>query len=187
MRLHQATSADLAALLERCASDALTYAPVGCSLDGAAAPGLNRRHWTTTLLGPDAFERAADAIRSWKVHEGAGLAIATDGPFAVGTNVAFSAPLPFGFIDGTCRIVAVVDEPDRFGFAYGTLPVHPERGEESFLVVRDSGSRVRFDVEGVSHPAQRIARLLPTIADGLQDRAVHRYLAAMQRAVSDAT
>jgi uncharacterized protein (UPF0548 family) len=48
------------------------------------------------------------------MHRGARLRVAADGPIAVGTNVAFGAPLPIGFIDGTCRIVAVVDEPNRY-------------------------------------------------------------------------
>jgi uncharacterized protein (UPF0548 family) len=161
----------------------LTYEPAGCSLGSATPRGLKRRHWTTALSGPDAFERATEALRSWKVHKGAGLAIAADGPIAVGTNVAFSAPLPLGFVDGTCRIVSVVDEPDRYGFAYGTLPLHPEQGEESFLVARDTDGHVRFDVEGVSRPVQAIARLLPPAADRLQDAAVHRYLSSMQQAV----
>ena len=106
---------------ERSRSDALTYAPTGGSLDGSTPPGLKRRHWTTDLRGADAFDRAVVALRSWAVHRGAGLALAADGPIAVGTNVAFRAPLPIGYVDGTCRIVAVVDEPDRAGFAYGTL------------------------------------------------------------------
>ena len=46
------------------------------------------------------------------------------------------------------------------------------------------GGRVRFDVVGVSCPAQPIARLLPFIADRLQDAAVHRYLSAITRAVA---
>jgi len=117
------------------------------------------------------------------MHRGAGLAIAADGPLAVGTNVAFRAPLPIGYVDGTCRIVAVVDETDRFGFAYGTLPLHPERGEESFLVVRDEERLdVRFDVVGVSCPVQPIVRLLRFVADRLQDAAVRRYLSAITRA-----
>jgi uncharacterized protein (UPF0548 family) len=29
-----------------------------------------------------------------------------------------------------CRVVYVLDEPERRGFAYGTLPGHPESGEE---------------------------------------------------------
>jgi uncharacterized protein (UPF0548 family) len=185
IRLHRATAADLASLLERSRNDTVTYAPTGCSLREETPADLKRRHWTNPLHGHDAFERAVEAIRSWAVHRGAGLAIAADGPIAVGTNVVFSAPLPIGFVDGTCRIVAVVDETDRSGFAYGTLSVHPEIGEEAFLVVRDETGGVRFDVEGVSRPAQPLARLLPPVADRLQDAAVRRYLAAMHRAVAN--
>jgi uncharacterized protein (UPF0548 family) len=83
----------------------------------------------------------------------------------------------------TCRIVAVVDEPDRYGFAYGTLSVHPEQGEESFLVTR-RGGRVVFEVVGVSRPVHPIARALPPLGNHLQDRAVHRYLTAMVRATA---
>ena len=117
------------------------------------------------------------------MHRGAGLEVATDGPITVGTNVAICAPLPVGFVDATCRIAAVVDEPARYGFAYGTLSVHPERGEEAFLVVRDDGA-VHFDVDAVSRPNHPVARLVPAVADRLQDMAVRRYLAAMERVVS---
>jgi uncharacterized protein (UPF0548 family) len=184
VRLRRATGADLAALLEQARSDELTYAPTGGTLDGPTPPGLTRRHWSVPLPGTDPFPRAVEALREWRVHRGAGLALATDGFLAVGTNVAFSAPLPLGFVDGTCRIVAVVDEPDRFGFAYGTLSVHPERGEESFVVDRDTHDDVRFEVHGISRPSPPFARALSPIADRLQDRAVHRYLSAMQRCVS---
>jgi uncharacterized protein (UPF0548 family) len=100
------------------------------------------------------------------------------GPPQAGTDVALDAPLPFGWVTAMCRIVAVVDESDRFGFAYGTLPVHPERGEESFVVRRDDG-RVTFRVVAVSRPAHPLARAVPPVADRLQDVAVRRYLRAM--------
>ncbi len=114
------------------------------------------------------------------MHRGAGLRVAADGSIAVGTNVAFSAPLPIGFVDGTCRIMVVVDEPDRYGFAYGTLSVHPERGEEAFVVSRDTNGNVRLDIDAVSRPAPMLARLIPPLGDHLQDRTVRRYLAAMR-------
>ncbi len=119
------------------------------------------------------------------MHRGAGLRVAADGPIAIGTNIAFSAPLPIGFIDGTCRVVAVVDEPNRYGFAYGTLSVHPERGEQSFIVTRDEAGNVRLDIVGVSQPALPLARLAPPLAGHLQDRAVRRYLAAMRALTRD--
>lgn len=171
---------DLGALLERARADALTYAPAGISLNDAATPGLIRRHWTTALAGSNAFERAVDALHAWRMHRAAGLRIAADGPIAVGTNVAFEAPLPIGSVVGTCRIVAVVDEPNRYGFAYGTLSVHPERGEEAFVVSKDDDGNARLDIDGVSRPVQPIARLVPPFADHLQERAVRRYLASMR-------
>ena len=41
---------------------------------------------------------------------------------------AVAAPIGPLTAVAVCRIVAVVDEPDRYGFAYGTLPGHTERG-----------------------------------------------------------
>ena len=185
IRLRPARERDLGALLERGRTDVLTYAPAGPGWEISHRPGLKRRHWSTPLSGWNAFERAVEALRIWEMHRGAGLRIAADGPIAVGTNVAFSAPLPVGFVDGTCRIVVVVDEPNRYGFAYGTLSVHPERGEESFVVSRGADGNVRFDIDGVSRPAQALARLAPPLADHLQDRAVRRYLAAMRTLARD--
>ena len=181
VHLRRPTGPRLAVLLEGCRSDSPTYAPSGGSLDDTTPSGLQRHRWTTALPGTGSFGRAVEALRSWKVHRGAGLEVATDGPIAVGTNVALSAPLPVGWVDATCRIVAVVDGPDRYGFAYGTLSVHPERGEEAFLVVRDDG--LRFDVEAVSRPIHPLTRLVPAIANRLQDAAVRRYLTAMEHVV----
>lgn len=184
MRLGRPSTEQLAALLARCRDDDLTYQPVGGSLGGPVPTGFHQRTWTTALPGIDAFDRACAAIRAWAVHRGAALDVLLDGPLAVGTNVAMAAPLPLGFVDITCRIVAVVDEPDRFGFAYGTLPVHPERGEESFIVVRSCGGAVRFEVHAVSRPMHPLARVFSPIADRLQAAAARRYLLAMTAAVS---
>ncbi len=189
IRIHRASESDLAKVLQHARSDSLTYAPIGATLETAnaptpAPPGLTRRHWSTQLHGTDAFERAVTALTTWVVHRGAGLELAADGTIAVGTNVAFSAPLPVGFIDATCRIVAVVGDAKRYGFAYGTLSIHPEQGEESFVVSKDGHGDVTFDIVGLSRPKQPLARLLPSIADRLQDRAVRRYLSAMEHAIA---
>jgi hypothetical protein len=52
-----------------------------------------------------------------------------------------------------CRVVHVVDEPRRRGFAYGTLPGHPEQGEESFTVTHEADDSVVFRVAAFSRPA----------------------------------
>ena len=182
-RLRRPTGDELAAVLDQCRADSLSYEPVGVATNRTTTPpGLHRRRWTTLLADPAAFVSGAAAIRAWAIHRGAGLAVAVDGPIAAGTNVAMSAPLPVGYVIATCRIVAVIDEPNRYGFAYGTLSVHPERGEEAFTLTRDDHGVVHFDVDAVSAPVDPLARLLPPVANHLQDRAARRYLSAMQEA-----
>jgi len=181
IRLRRPGVARLEELLDACVGEAMTYGPVGVSLDEAVATSLHRARWETVLDGQACFERGSAAICNWAVHRGSGLTVLADGPLAVGTNVAIVAPLPLGFVEITCRVVAVIDEPGVFGFAYGTLPVHPERGEESFILTGAPDGTVRFVVAAASEPAHPLARLASPIAARLQDRAGLRYLAAMQR------
>ena len=51
------------------------------------------------------------------------------------------------------RVVYVVDQPSRKGFAYGTLPGHPERGEESFMVDHREDDSVWLTIRAFSRPA----------------------------------
>lgn len=62
--------------------------------------------------------------------------------------------LPFWFlgIHAPCRVIYVVDEPNRKGFAYGTLPGHPESGEEAFLVDRTDDGSVWLTIRSFSRP-----------------------------------
>ena len=133
--------------------------------------------------GDEVFERAGDALRHWRVHEGAGLVVEAGGPPAVGVVVAMAAPLPVGFVEVVCRVVDVIDSHDRFGFAYGTLSNHPEQGEESFVVVRSADGAVTFEIVAVSRHRQLLARAFPPVARRLQVAATNRYFAAMQAAV----
>lgn len=182
-RLRRPTPERLAELLRSAAFADLTYEPVGISLDGSSTGGLVRRRWETELGdGPGTFRRAREALEQWAVHRGAGLDVAVDGPLLAGTHVAMAAPLPVGWVEASCRVVAVADEDERFGFAYGTLPVHPERGEEAFVVERIDGGH-RFVVEAVSQPVHPLARLAPPVANRLQAMATGRYLSAMCRAI----
>jgi uncharacterized protein (UPF0548 family) len=175
----------LASALASVAGRPLTYGGVGCSLGRAPADGgLVDRSWSTVLLGPsDRFERAAEGLRRWQAHRGARLRVLADGPPATGQEVAVGIPLGPAHLVATCRVVAVIDHDLAFGFAYGTLPLHPERGEESFLVER-AGHDVRVTVRAVSAAAHPLARAAGPLAPRLQAVAARRYLAALQRWVS---
>ena len=69
-------------------------------------------------------------------------------------------------------------EPDRRGFAYGTLPGHPERGEEAFHLVRQ-GSSMLFLVRAFSRPRHPLARIGEPVTKAMQQRMNHRYLSVI--------
>ena len=57
------------------------------------------------------------------------------------------------------RVVAVVDEPARCGFTYGTLAGHPVSGEEAFIVHRAPDGRVWFTLRSLTRPARGLWRV----------------------------
>ncbi|MBX3091901.1 MAG: DUF1990 domain-containing protein [Cryobacterium sp.] len=72
---------------------------------------------------------------------------------APGDSATLVLPLgPLRF-KAPCRVIYVVDEPNRKGFAYGTLPGHPESGEEAFVVDRTDDGSVWLTVRSFSRPS----------------------------------
>lgn len=105
-------------------------------------------------------------------------------PIEAGTTVAVLVRSLGLWSLNAARIVYVVDERDRFGFAYGTLPDHAESGEELFLVTRDAGGTVTYELRADSRPHQWPARLGYPWVRRLQKRFARCSLQAMQRATS---
>jgi len=183
MSLHvtRPTISQLRVLAEAAVTDELTYSPVGITAWSAGAPGYRYGHWSRDLgNGRPVFERASDALRDWRMQTTSGLVVAHPGPPTVGTVVAMAAPLPVGYIDVVCRVVAVDDQNDRFGFTYGTLQVHPEQGEESFAIAIAPDGTVTVEITAVSRSRHPLARAVPPVARRLQHIATNRYLDAMQ-------
>ena len=88
-----------------------------------------------------------EALRGWKAHIGAGVEIVPDGArVAVGDTVLLLIKTAGLWAAAPCRVVYVVDEPNRFSFAYGTLPGHPEQGEAAMIVERDEVGGVVFRI-----------------------------------------
>lgn len=58
-----------------------------------------------------------------------------------------------------CRVIYVIDEPERSGFAYGTLPGHPESGEELFLLQWHEDGQIAFTITAFSKGGSLPARL----------------------------
>ncbi len=180
IRLRRPSGVELSALAIANEDTPLSYEPVGLCAVSTVPSGFRLDRWSRRIgIGDDAFERAVDALMGWKVHEGAGLAVAASGPASIGMVVAMAAPLPAGWVDVVCRVVDVVDLPQRKGFAYGTLPTHPEQGEESFTVAMAADGTVTLEIVAVSRPRQILARLCPPVARRLQVAATNRYFEAI--------
>ena len=134
--------------------------------------------------GEETFRRAVAALRSWHQFDlGWVTVMPREKSLAVGTTVAVQAKT-FGFWSlNAARIVYVIDEKQdgtaRFGFAYGTLPDHVERGEERFTVAGHEDGSVWYDIYAFSHPNHILARLGFPITRMLQKRFVRDSLAAM--------
>jgi Domain of unknown function (DUF1990) len=64
----------------------------------------------------------------------------------------------------------VIDGGDAFGFAYGTLPVRPECGEESFFIRCRHTGEICFDIVAYSRPAHPLVRLREPVARAIQLR-----------------
>ncbi len=85
-----------------------------------------------------------------------------------------------------CRIVYVIEEPRRFGFAYGTLPVHAESGEERFQIVWRPDDTVHYEVAAFFRPRHALVRAAWPILHSVMNRFRRDSAQAMRRAVAGA-
>lgn len=187
--LGRPSDARLASLLDELRGTPLSYPEHGRTLarPGELPAGYHHVRATRPVGdGDEAWAAACAGVRGWRLHRGSGLRLApADPPIAVGTEVvtviALVGPV---HVLAACRIVEVVDEPDRFGFAYGTLAVHPAQGEEAFVVDRDAGGAVRLTVTAFSRGNGLLMRLGAPVVQRQQVAATQGYLDALERYVA---
>lgn len=155
----------------------LTYAEVGATA-GVLPDGYHHLQYTAPIgRGRQRFEQAADAVLHWGMQRGAGVGVRADSDAAAVDAVVV---VRLGFLAAPCRVVYVVSEPDRRGFAYGTLPGHPESGEELFSVRYDpSDETVYAQLRAFSRPATWWIRAAGPIASLAQRAIAKRYLRAV--------
>ena len=163
----------------------LTYQEIGATERDELPDGYYHVRMVTELgRGEGTMALAAEAVMTFAVQRGAGLRPFTSAPrAAVGVDVTCRPGLGPLSLSVPCRVVWAADEPRRAGFGYGTLPGHPERGEEGFIVNHDADDIVRFHVRAFSAPARWFTRAAGPLAHVMQDAAARRYLATMRRLV----
>jgi uncharacterized protein (UPF0548 family) len=163
---------------DRSTPPAFTYAEIGAT--GGDFPSgyhhfrLRRRIGSGRAL----FETAGADILAYRMQRGTGIFHTADTPTAEpGTALTVRLGVgPIGIV-APCRVVYVVDEPNRRGFAYGTLSGHPEIGEELFTVEYDpTDDAVHAVVAAFSRPGAWYARLGGPITRLLQRYMATRYI-----------
>ena len=155
----------------------LTYAEVGRTRDHMPDGYHHLRRRAVVGTGRDRFEEAAGALLGWNMHRRAGLSVRASGESVSEGAVAVLrlGRGPIG-VHAPVRVVYVVGEPRRKGFAYGTLPGHPESGEEAFTVELHDGGEVTFTISAFSRPSTLLARAGAPISRMVQERVTNRYL-----------
>jgi uncharacterized protein (UPF0548 family) len=162
----------------------LTYGAVGATADPFAAsspPAGYRGIERTARIGTGAahFAAAAEAVLAWGVQRGSGFGIRRSQVVTVGSSVTLLIPFGPFKVPAAARVVYVVREPRRVGFAYGTLPGHPENGEEAFLVEHRDDDSVWIDIRAFSRPANRLWWLVSPVLRLTQEFYTRRYLRAL--------
>jgi len=158
-----------------------TYAEVGATK--ATPPArYNVDHNRIQLgSGEATYRGAVDALQSWRQFELGWVAIVPRGVIVeTGATVAVKARAFGTWSLNASRVVYTIDESRRFGFAYGTLPDHVERGEERFSVEWLPDDSVWYDILAFSRPQHPLVKLSAPLARRLQKQFARDSLTQMK-------
>ena len=169
------------------ANAGFSYREAGMTRDHAPPGYQCRQQWYELGSGCGLFECAKQAIREWRMFDIGWIELGcSDAAIQPGSTVAVCAQ-HFGFWSiNVCRIVYTIDEPRRYGLAYGTLPEHAETGEERFTVEWRDDDSVRYEILAFSREKHPLAKVAYPLSRMLQARFRRDSGLAMQRAVAKA-
>lgn len=142
--------------------------------------------------GDAAWDRAKQAIGQWVMFQNGWTELhAPQGPPRVGNVVGMLVWIGALWWLNPCRVLYEIDETisggkKRFGFGYGTLVEHVERGEERFLVEQEPDGSVWYDLASFSQPRHPLVRLCSPLARRIQLRFGRDSMQVMRRFVTDA-
>lgn len=165
----------------------LTYLDVGLTQHFAWPAGFRPlRHRILVGQGERSFQQLANGILTFNLHRGAGLQVAADSRAAVGSLVVVAFGVGKFRLEAPCEVVWVEESDNddgarRAGFGYGTLPGHPERGEEAFIAELTEEGSVHFEVRAFSRHANWFYQLGAPVARSCQWLATRGYLHAARQ------
>ena len=190
-RLRRPTDREIAAWLEA-GFEQFSYSEVGASKALEPPPAslaaiYNVDHHEFDIgHGREAYERARDSLMAWRHFEIPWLELhGAAAPVRNGQVVATLVSVAGLWFFNPCKVVYAAQSQDFAEFAYGTLPGHPERGEERFRVRFDSATQtVKYEIDAFSRPAILFTRLGAPFARRLQRRFATSSATALARAAA---
>lgn len=181
-KIREPSEQDVAKVISSQRNLEFTYPEVGATNTTSPA-GYTVDHNRVHLgYGEGAYRIAVAALKYWQQFDLGWVTIVPRGvPIEVGAIVAVKARA-FGMWSlSASRVVYVIDESRRFGFAYGTLPYHVECGEERFLIEwLPEDDSVWYDILAFSRPRHPLIRLSFPLARRLQKRFARESLLKIQ-------
>jgi uncharacterized protein (UPF0548 family) len=166
--------------LARYAGRSWNYRDVGATAERRCPRGSRPLEASAHVGTAADLGRAGEFVLGFGMQQGAGFEVVTDVASAVPGEVVLVrmriGPLR---VEAPTRVVRVIEERDRRGFAYGTLDGHPEAGEEEFVVER-RGDQLWAAVYAFSRPGRWFTWLGAPVARRLQGRATAAYLASVR-------
>ena len=194
LSLRKPTPPEIQAFLARQRDRSFSHPHVGATRHAPPAGWVVDHNRICLGRGPAVWDAARAAIRSWQMFRIGWVEIqGADAPLAPGLDVAPLAHAFGAWFLNACRVVYLIeengriDEACRFGFAYGTLPDHAERGEERFLVEWREDDSVWYDLLAFSRPGHWLTWLGLPVVRRLQKRFAADSLNAMKNAVQPST
>jgi uncharacterized protein (UPF0548 family) len=183
-RISEPSEQDIASFISSQRSLEFTYPEVGAT-NSTLPDGYTIDHNQIQLgQGEATFKHACEALKQWQQFELGWVTIVPRGvAIEVGAVVAVKARAFGTWSLNACRVVYVIDEARRFGFAYGTLPDHVECGEERFSIEWRSDDSVWFDILAFSRPRHTLVKLSAPLARRLQKRFARESLLRIRSSV----
>ncbi|OMH32296.1 DUF1990 family protein [Tersicoccus sp. Bi-70] len=134
-----------------------------------ARPGVEVR----STVGAETLVRALAPVRD---H--------LPGPLGGLLTAGVTAPCRVVWVAGSAPVVPLAGRIPvaSAGFGYGTLPGHPERGEEAFLAHLQRDGDVEFEIRAFSRPATTLLALGSPVSRRVQRLITDRYVDAARAA-----
>jgi uncharacterized protein (UPF0548 family) len=180
-RITEPSDDDVAKFISSQRNLEFTYPEVGATNATPPAGYIVDHNRIQLGKGEATYKRAVDALKKWQQFDLGWVTIVPKGvKVEVGATVAVRARAFGTWSLSAARVVYVIDEARRFGFAYGTLPDHVECGEERFMIEWLPDDSVWYEIVAFSRPRHPLVRLSAPFARLLQKRFARASLLRVQ-------